>query len=117
MENQDRKRPACENNDCMFQVMGDSISCSSGNPTCGLASLLEAEESCFHDNALIAATQEINKVLLNIPEDAKGRNLSFLQTKMGILLAWVEHDTEQIAGAITADSDKEAVTAALKLKL
>jgi hypothetical protein len=109
-------RPCGRGGDCMFQIMGDTLSCSSGDPTCSLASLLEAEESTFHDAVLIQATTEINSILASIPEDENGRNLSFLHTDMGIFLAWVEHGGTPVEDALTADSDAEELAAALKLQ-
>jgi hypothetical protein len=109
-----------ENNPCKsgcdFQVddLG-SASCVSGGDTCMVAGLLEAEESDLHDITLIQATQSINEILSGIPADSEGRNLSFLKTNMGVLLAWVAHGETAIEGAVTASDDDETVSDALKL--
>lgn len=91
--------------------------CVEGSPaTCNIVNLLEAEESDFHDSNLIEATAAIKEILAKIPPDPNGRNLSFVQTNMGTLLAWVEHGGDQIEGGVTAEDTDETVAAALKLK-
>jgi hypothetical protein len=101
---------------CNFQSVGESLSCVPGRSNCQPVSLLEAEESAFHDAQLVHATKAIKDILAQIPQDANGRNLSFLHTNMGTLLAWVEHGGTAIDGAITSDDDDATVAAALKLK-
>ena len=94
------------------------LTCDDSNTgNCSIVNILEAEHSDFHDSNLIAATAAIKEILADIPPDANGRTLSLLQTNMGQLLAWVEHDGTSIEGAVTADSDDEAVIKALNLKL
>ena len=80
------------------------------------ALLLDAEESGFLDGSLIAATSAIKDILANIPADVNGRTLSFLNTRMGTLLAWVEHGHDAWEGAVTAKDDDATIAAALKLK-
>jgi hypothetical protein len=120
MNNEKMLVNSCAGEDgCRFQI------CEMSNPSCkpdltndcGMAMLLEAEETIFHDIQLIKATSQINEILKLIPPDSSGRNLSFLNTKMGIFLAWVEHGGEAIEGAVTSDSDNKTLAAALKLKL
>jgi hypothetical protein len=108
----------CSHN-CSWELADDgNPGCSSSStPDCSLANLLEAEESGFHDAGLIQATKEIKAILSQIPADSAGRSLSFLHTKMGTLLAWVEHGAEPIEGAVTSDADNKTVAAALKLKV
>jgi hypothetical protein len=103
--------------DCSFQLYGNAMSCFSGDPTCDMVNILEAEESDFHDLSLIKATSAIKGIIANIPPDPNGRNLSFIHTNMGTLLAWVEHGETAIEGAVTADDDDATITAALKLIL
>lgn len=102
--------------DCDYQIMGTMLSCVTGTPTCNLAEFIEAEESEFHDANLIKATWAIKAILAAIPEDQNGRNLSLLNTKKGLLLAWVEHGGTPIKGAVTSDSDIDSIASALKLK-
>ncbi len=91
--------------------------CVSGDGSCMLADLLEAEPSNFHDRTLVEATAAIKQILAGVPEDADGRKLSFLITDLGILLAWTDHNSEAPAKVVTARDSKEVVTQALKLKL
>ncbi|NJM52500.1 MAG: hypothetical protein HC846_03340 [Blastocatellia bacterium] len=94
------------------------LSCeASSTNTCNVVNILEAEESDFHDSNLVAATAAIKEILANIPPDANGRNLSFLHTSMGQLLAWVEHGGDSGGSGVTADDEDERVIAALNLKL
>jgi hypothetical protein len=104
---------------CRVQIADDgNPSCiTSDTPDCDLATLVEANESSFHDSQLIQATQAINDILTQIPADAEGRNLSFLRTKWGFLLAWVDHGAEPIADAVTSDSDDETFAAALGINI
>lgn len=101
---------------CSFQFADESLSCIAGGGDCRIVLLLEAEESDFHDSRLIEATRAIKEIVAKIPPDENGRNLSFIHTNMGTLLAWVEHGEEPIARAITAKSGDAEVAAALKLK-
>ncbi len=102
---------------CDFQLddLGNP-SCVAGGDSCSIAGLLEAEESSFHDSNLIQATNAINEILAGIPADADGRNLSFLKTNMGVLLAWVAHGETAIEGAVTSKSNDETLASALGLK-
>lgn len=103
---------------CKWVHSPGPLSCIEGDPaTCNIVNLLEAEESDFHDCNLIEATAAIKEILAKIPADPNGRNLSFLHTNMGQLLAWVEHGGTSVEGEVTADSDDETVAATLKLKL
>jgi hypothetical protein len=90
--------------------------CDSGGSGCSLAPLLEAEPSDFHDQALIDATQQINQILAAIPPDSQGRTISFLYTRLGTLLAWVQHGSGEVdPDAVTAEDDNETVIEALGL--
>jgi hypothetical protein len=121
MNSEEKQLNSCSSGaSCRFQICGGA-----GNPSCkpdvtndcDMAALLEAEESVFHDLQLIKATSQINDILKSIPADPNGRNLSFLHTKMGVFLAWVEHGAEAVEDAVTSDDDNKTVAAALKLKL
>ena len=108
--------PFCKAGRCGHQIKDDSVGCNEGPGDCRPVSLLEAEASGFHDASLIAATTAIKGILANIPADANGRTLSFLNTRMGTLLAWVEHGHEAWEGAVTGEDDDATIAAALKLK-
>lgn len=66
------------------------------------------EESAFHDDALTRCTNEINALLGNIREKNrdKSRELEFLITPKGLLLAWTNH-------AIGPDDDEAEINRAL----
>ncbi|MGC2238910.1 MAG: hypothetical protein WA584_22330 [Pyrinomonadaceae bacterium] len=108
----------CTGASCDFAVGGSNgqVSCLSGSGTCLAGDLLEAESSGIHDDTLIEATQKIKQILSEIPADSDGRKLSFLVTNMGLLLAWVNHDEDIPANAVTAKDDNEILAKALKLK-
>ena len=108
----------CTGATCDFAVGGSDgqASCLSGSGTCLAGDLLEAESSGIHDETLIDATQKIKQILSAIPADADGRKLSFLVTKMGLLLGWVNHDGDISENAVTAKDDNATVAKALKLK-
>ena len=102
---------------CDYAVFEDSASCSTGSGSCSVAVLLEAEPSGFHDENLIAATQQIREILAAIPPDADGRKLSFIRTNMGSLLAWMDHSGATVPdGAVTAEDDDATIAAALRLR-
>ena len=120
MEN-DNGVPVCggrKGSSCKWVHNPGPLSCIEGDPaTCNVVNILEAEESDFHDSSLVAATAAIKEILANIPADPNGRNLSFVTTNMGTLLAWVNHGGDEVEGGVTADDDDKTVAAALKLKL
>jgi hypothetical protein len=83
-----------------------------------VADFLDAEQSDFHDENLIKATQKIREALAEIPADPLGRKLSIIRTKMGILLAWVQHGADfATLDAVTSRSDDAVVIEALRLRL
>jgi hypothetical protein len=118
-ENSDDLRPCSgKNSACKWEHLPGSLACvTSDSGTCDVVNILEAEESDFHDCNLVAATAAIKDILAKIPSDPKGRNLSFLKTNFGTLLAWVDHGGTSTGDAVTSESDDAAVIAALKLKL
>ena len=101
---------------CSFQANDGALACVPGSGDCSPVSILEAEESSFHDCNLIEATRAIKEILAKIPQDPDGRNLSFIRTGMGTLLAWVDHGAEVVEGAVTGEDDDATIAAALKLK-
>ena len=101
---------------CDYSIDNDRANCSSGNGSCSLAVLLEAEPSGFHDQNLIAATQEIKAILAGIPPDSEGRKLSFIRTNMGSLLAWMDHSGTASDGGVTAEDDDATIARALRLR-
>ncbi|HVQ37866.1 MAG TPA: hypothetical protein VMS31_10060 [Pyrinomonadaceae bacterium] len=90
--------------------------CEPGNGGCSPATLLEANESGFHDQQLVEATRKIKRVLAKIPPDPAGRKLSFCHTKMGTVLAWVQHGGKAKGKRVTANDDDATVAKALGLK-
>ena len=105
------------NNPCNFFVTPDGwVSCEPGTNTCGIAELLEAETSGFHDANLAEATRKINEILGSIPPDPEGRKLSLLHTNFGSLLAWVEHGGAVSDPGIRPDADNATIAKALRLK-
>lgn len=102
----------CTGRQCGFRVFAGDMGCTDG-ASCFAAGLLEAQESKFHDATLAEATSKINSVLSAIPADPSGRQLSFLQTKMGTMLAWVRHDVNVPEDAIKAIDSNVDVAKAL----
>jgi len=101
---------------CDYAISNDAAACSDGTGTCATAQLLEAELSGFHDENLIAATQQIRAILAAIPPDPAGRKLSFIRTNMGELLAWMDHSGADVPDdAVTAEDDDATIAAALRL--
>ena len=108
---------ACTGSTCVWVVVRGQGQCDDGaSATCVACSLLEADASDFHDQSLIEATRKIKRILAAIPEDSRGRQLSFLHTNMGTLLAWLSHDGKASRGGVTAEDDDATVAKALKLK-
>lgn len=107
----------CVGSDCMLAASSTlhHPRCVSGPSGCTRAILLRAEESGFHDQTLIAATQAINKILEGIPMHPEGLKLSFTLTRMGIFLLWVEHGGIVPPDAVTMDMDNATIAAALRL--
>ena len=102
----------CSGRSCGFAEFSGELGCTDGG-SCFEAKMLTLKESNFHDATLAKATQQIREALEAIPPDPKGRQLSFLQTKMGTVLAWVRHDIEVPEGAVTEDSPEEDIVRSL----
>jgi hypothetical protein len=102
--------------DWLFTRSND-ILCVTGTGSCTEANLLEAEESKFHDVALIDATRKINQILRAIESDPD-RHVSFIDTKRGLMLAWVKdhHDSIPSEDGVNIRSDDVTIAMALDLK-
>jgi hypothetical protein len=102
----------CSARTCGFAEFSGRLGCTDGG-SCFEATLRTVQPSDFHDAALIKATEQIQAALQAIPKDPEGRQLSFLQTKVGTVLAWVRHDVEIPSGAVTEASPEEEIIKAL----
>src|SRR5690606_38957567 len=96
-------------------VTKDMINCDAGDGSCISATFLAAEESPFHDKALVEATRSINEIIAKIPkkDDAE---LSLLTTNDGLMFAWVRHDGKTSPTDITSRNTDEEIRAALRIK-
>lgn len=96
---------------------GGQVACQPGGEDCMSAKLLTTTPSVFHDQTLIDLTEQINALLQAVPPDSAGRKLSFMYTRMGPLLGWVQHGQENsgTASGVTADADNETLIQALGL--
>lgn len=104
----------CRGRTCGYAVYGGDMGCDEGG-SCFEAIMLEAKESSFHDADLKKATLEIKRILEPLQEKCGDRQLTFVQTKLGTLLAWVRHDIEVPADAVREDSSEEDTIKALGL--
>ena len=95
--------------------------CCDGPPdhdVCHNFSLLQADESDFHDRWLIEATESINHVLRDVGEHAPpDRHLALINTGLGLLLVWSEaiERPNDISGYVTYESSEEEIRDALNL--
>lgn len=107
----------CGGDRCSYNidVTKDRINCDVGDGSCLNATFLAAEESAFHDKALIEATQSINAILAKIPRK-DGIELSLLNTDDGLMLAWVHHNGETSDKDITSKNSREEIRTALRIK-
>jgi hypothetical protein len=96
------------------------VYCCSGRPnTCNNLKLLQAEDSYFHDEALIEATDRINAILAEVRDSAPpGEHLAMIDTTKGLLLAWAEaiEPPDDLSPYVTADSPEEDIEDALGLE-
>ena len=92
--------------------------CVDGGVDCINCIIAEADISDVHDKHLQKATTKIKKILSDIPPHAKGWKLSFIRTKYGVLLAWLDHGATVPDGAevLTQESDEKAFLKMLKIK-
>lgn len=107
---------SCVGKACEYVIKDDDATCEPGTSTCLPAKLLDAGPSGFHDASLIDASNRINQILEAIPKDGRGRTLSFLQTKWGALLAWVDHNAVAPEDGVRPDADDATIARALRLK-
>ena len=110
------KEGVCGGRSCTFAVQDKDLGCNGGDAHCVTAHLVEADESVFHSADLIKATAEIKQILESIPAHREGRKLSFVNTNMGTLLAWVTHEMKVTEDAVTPEHDDNAIAEALGLK-
>ncbi len=104
----------CSGRQCGYGEFEGDLGCTDGG-SCFHAQMLTAEETKFHDAVLAKATSQINEVLSSIPVDSDGRQLSFLHTPFGTMLAWVRHDIKVPMTAVTCTSSKDDLICSLKL--
>ena len=104
----------CTGRTCGYGAFDGDLGCTAG-ASCSQARMLSARESKFHDANLVDASRKIDAILSSIQPDPAGRQLSFLHTKMGTMLAWVRHDVEVPEGCATAESSDDELSAALGL--
>ena len=109
----------CIGSGCDWEVTGNTPGCIKGSSSCTNAKLLVAELSDFHDQTLATVTAQINALLETISPDPAGRKLSFMHSRLGTFLGWVEHGVADAAtnGAVNAASDDAAIIQALNLVL
>ncbi|NNE99834.1 MAG: hypothetical protein HKN25_12505 [Pyrinomonadaceae bacterium] len=102
--------------DCGFGASSDGIDCLPDGDGCGMAFLLEADESEFHDRYMVEATKAFNAILNMMPEDPKGRKPSFIHTRMGTMLAWVDHNANECEHQVTHESDDLKIAEVLGIR-
>ena len=76
-----------------WMMIGDTVYCfKSSDNLCKVATLRKAKLSVFHDKALMKATEQINAILVDVEKsnESPDRNLAFLDTDDGLLLAWAK---------------------------
>lgn len=107
----------CGGDRCSYNidVAKDRINCDVGDGSCLSATFLAAEESSFHDKELIEATKSINEILAKISKK-DDVELSLLNTKGGLMFAWVHHDGKTSSTDITSKNTDDEIRAALRIK-
>jgi len=100
---------------CSWHGFSGTVSCSTGAPDYYECDLLSADISDFHTTELEEATSQIRKVISSI-ERRDGRDLVFIGTPFGVLLAWVQHGNKIPKNATTSESPREEIIKALGLK-
>lgn len=102
----------CTGSLCGYGITKGQIGCQSGDGSCWSAFLVQAEQSAFHTEELQNATRQIKAILESISSPGGGLKLSFVHTRLGTLLAWVNHGTQYTAETVTwADTDEKIVEA------
>ena len=106
----------CTGGMCSFGVYNEDLNCETGDGSCWTARMAEAEStSKFHDKELYEATAKIHEILNGISKPADGRQLSFVHTDDGTILAWVRHNGAH-KDAIKYKHGHEKVKKVLKIK-
>jgi hypothetical protein len=91
------------------------VTCGPTGGSCARAQFLDAEVSGFYTETLKDVSTRMQAILNEIGPDADGRELCFLNTRRGVLLAWAVERDVMPASSITADSSFEEITEALGL--
>src|SRR5688500_10649980 len=82
----------CSGGMCSFGEFSGELGFESDDGGCWTARMAEAERTTkFHDKTLYDATAEIQNILNGIAKPTDGRQLSFVHTDDGTILAWVRH--------------------------
>jgi hypothetical protein len=105
----------CRTKACGWNSFKSTLGCSSGDGSCLAATFISADESEFHTAELIAATDQINNALASIAR-RDDKKLAVIDTTFGLMLAWVDHDTEIPPEAINVKSPPEEIIKALGLQ-
>jgi hypothetical protein len=96
------------------------VFCCRGRPnTCNNLSLLDAEKSPFHDDALIQATGEINEIFTRLREQAPvDHHLALIDTGLGLLLVWAQATDrpDNVRAFVRYESPEDEKAQALGLK-
>lgn len=102
----------CTGSLCGYGITKGRIGCQSGDGSCWSASLVDAKLSAFYTQELKNATRQIKSILDSIPSPGDGLKLSFVHTRLGTLLAWVNHGEQYTTETVTwADTDENIVEA------
>lgn len=91
------------------------ISCGPTGGSCARAQFLDADVSEFYTETLQDVSRRMQAILDEIGRDADGRELCFLNTKRGVLLAWAVEREVMPASSVTADNSFEEIAEALGL--
>ena len=86
----------CAGKRCSFEILNDEVVCFEHyEPTCWVASFLEARESDYHPKAVREAVIRIKDIVARLAYEAGDRKLSLLSTADGMMLAWTQHSDEK----------------------
>jgi hypothetical protein len=106
----------CSGGMCSFGEYNGDLDCDTGDGSCWTARMAEADNTTkFHDKELYEATAKIHDILKNIKTPTDGRQLSFVHTDDGTILAWVRHNGAH-KDAVKYKHGHEKVKKALKIK-
>lgn len=115
MGNGSEPPPDCTGSACGYGIAGGQAGCQSGDGSCWSARLVDARESDFHPTDLQNATRQIQTIIDSITPPREGLMLSFIHTRMGSILAWVNHGGTPTAGTITSANTDAEIAEALGL--